>query len=130
MRLLLDTHTLLWFGLNDPQLSSTASSLITDPENEILVSPASYWEIAIKIALKKYALKMPYEVFLHESIDLNGFRYLPIEPRHTARLITLPHFKNHKDPFDRLLVAQSLVEGLSIISSDPIIDAYGVTRRW
>ncbi len=130
MRLLLDTHTLLWFGLNDPQLSSTAKSLIIDPANEILVSPASCWEIAIKIALKKYALKKPYEEFMYEVIDMNGFNYLSIEPRHAARVISLPQFKHHKDPFDRLLVAQALAEGVSIISSDPRLDAYGVTRLW
>jgi PIN domain nuclease of toxin-antitoxin system len=130
VRLLLDTHALLWFGLNDPQLSTIANLLITDARNEKLVSPASYWEIAIKIALKKYSLKKPYEDFMHEVIDLNGFTYLHIEPRHTARLIALPQFKHHKDPFDRLLVAQALAQGVSIISNDPRLDAYGVTRLW
>ncbi len=110
MRLLLDTHALLWFGLNDSKLSANATSLILDTAHEKLVSPASYWEIAIKISLKKYALNKPYELFMHEVIDLNGFAYLHIEPRHTAQLISLPHLKDHKDPFDRLLVAQALAE--------------------
>jgi len=67
-----------------------------DPGNEKLVSPASYWEIAIKISIKKYALSQPYEVFMDEAIDKNGFGYLHIEPKHTAALITLPF--HHKDP--------------------------------
>ena len=78
--------------------------LIMDPAHEKLVSPASYWEIAIKIGANKYALTAPYEDFMREAIDKNGFLYLHIEPRHTALLTTMPH--HHKDPFDRLLVAQ------------------------
>ncbi len=128
MRLLLDTHTLLWFALTDPQLSDTAMSLIMDPANEKLVSPASYWEIAIKISVEKYALSQPYEVFMEEAIDKNGFGYLHIEPKHTARLTNLPF--HHKDPFDRLLVAQAMVEGTPIISNDSVLDAYGITRLW
>jgi PIN domain nuclease of toxin-antitoxin system len=128
LRLLLDTHTLLWFALNDPQLSRTAASLIMDSANEKLVSPASYWEIAIKIGARKYALKRPYEIFMREAIDKNSFAYLHIEPRHTARLTTMAH--HHKDPFDRLLVAQALAEGIPIISADTQLDSYGVTRLW
>ena len=128
MRLLLDTHTLLWFAVADPQLSSGASSLIMDSANEKLVSPASYWEIAIKISIKKYALSKAYEVFMHEAIDQNGFAYLHIEPKHTARLTTLPF--HHKDPFDRLLVAQAMVEGIPIISNDTALDTYGIIRLW
>ena len=79
MRLLLDTHTLLWFALTDPQLSGTVTSLIIDPDNEKLVSPASYWEIAIKISIKKYALSKPYEIFMDEAIDENGVGYLHVE---------------------------------------------------
>jgi len=97
LRLLLDTHTLLWFALSDPQLSGTATALIMDPGNEKLVSPASYWEIAIKISIKKYVLEKPYEVFRDEAIDRNGFGYLHIEPQHTAALTALPF--HHKDPF-------------------------------
>jgi PIN domain nuclease of toxin-antitoxin system len=128
LRLLLDTHALLWFAVADPQLGNEATSLIMDPANEKLVSPASYWEIAIKISIKKYALSKAYEVFMHEAIDQNGFVYLHIEPKHTARLTTLPF--HHKDPFDRLLVAQAMVEGVPIISNDTALDAYGITRLW
>jgi PIN domain nuclease of toxin-antitoxin system len=85
MRLLLDTHPLLWFALNDPSLSGTAMGLILDPAHEKFVSPASYWEIAIKISVGKYSLAVPYEDFFRGAIDDNGFRILPIEPRHTAK---------------------------------------------
>ena len=128
MNLLLDTHTLLWFALNDPQLSVRAIDLIKDPANTKLVSPASYWEIAIKISVKKYALTEPYDEFMRSAIDLNGFRYLHIEPRHTAALITLPY--HHRDPFDRLLIAQAMVDGLTIVGSDAAFDAYSVRRLW
>ncbi len=128
MRLLLDTHALLWFALNDSRLSVCATSLILDPVHEKLVSPASYWEVAIKISMKKYALALPYEEFFRTAIDDNGFHVLPIAPRHTAALTTLPY--HHKDPFDRLIIAQALVENVSLVSVDSSFDAYGVTRLW
>jgi PIN domain nuclease of toxin-antitoxin system len=128
MRLLLDTHAFLWFVLDDQKLSSMAKTLIEDPENVVEVSPASYWEIAIKIKLKKYALPQPYQEFMETQLAANDFRVLPIEPRHTA-LLTEMQF-HHKDPFDRLIVAQALSERVSIISVDPQLDAYGVQRLW
>ncbi|HEU5115520.1 MAG TPA: type II toxin-antitoxin system VapC family toxin [Isosphaeraceae bacterium] len=128
MRLLLDTHAVLWFALNDSQLSGTAISLILDPANEKFVSPASDWEIAIKISAGKYSLAVPFEDFFRNAVDDNGFRRLPIELRHTAALTTLPY--HHRDPFDRLLVATALVEGLALVSADSAFDAYGVTRLW
>ena len=128
MRLLLDIHTVLWFYLSDPQLSPTASAAIMDPANEKWVSPASYWEIAIKISTGKYVLAQPYENFWRNAIDANGFQILPILPRHTALLTTMPY--HHRDPFDRLIVAQALAEGMSVVSADPNIDAYGVARVW
>ena len=87
MKVLLDPHALLWFALNDGQLSAGARAAIMDPANEKFVSPASYWEIAIKISVKKYALTQPYENFMHNAIDCNGFHYLHIAPRHTVALI-------------------------------------------
>ena len=128
MRLLLDTHTFLWFILDDPQLSSTARNLIEDSAHEVEVSPASYWEIAIKIKLGKYALPQPYQQFMETQIAANDFRILPIEPRHTA-LLTMMEL-HHKDPFDRLLVAQALAENVPIIGVDSQFDAYGVQRFW
>jgi PIN domain nuclease of toxin-antitoxin system len=125
VRLLLDTHTFLWFLLEDQQLSVTASDLIVDLDNDIEVSPATYWEIAIKISLRKYALPEPYEVFIEREITTNNFHILPIEPKHTAVLTTLPF--HHRDPFDRLLIAQAVVEQIPIISIDSAFDAYSIT---
>jgi len=110
MRVLLDTHAFLWFVLNDPNLSPRAKATIEDPNADVLVSPASYWEIAIKVALGKLDLFAPYADFMDRGIAGNDFDVLPIEPRHCARLLTLP--RHHKDPFDRILAA------------------YGVRRLW
>ena len=128
MRLLLDTHAFLWFLLDDPRLSATAQAVVEDPLNNVEVSPASYWEISIKIGLRKYALPEPYQAFMERQIAENDFRILPIEPKHTALLTTMP--LHHKDPFDRLLVAQATVEGIPLISADPLLDAYGIRRIW
>jgi PIN domain nuclease of toxin-antitoxin system len=128
MRLLLDTQTLLWFGLDDARLSSPARALIEDGNNQVAVSPASYWEIAIKIALGKYVLTQPYEPFFQHVFAANAMTILPVEIRHTAILTTLP--QHHRDPFDRLIIAQALAEGLPIVGNDSTFDAYGVTRLW
>ena len=128
MRLLLDTHTLLWFVLGDAKLTGTARARIDDPTNEKLVSPASFWEIAIKVSINKLALFQTYDEFIDRGIYQNGFQILPVEPRHTAALIAMPF--HHKDPFDRLLIAQALVEGIPILSADGVFDPYGVTRLW
>jgi PIN domain nuclease of toxin-antitoxin system len=128
VRILLDTHTLLWFYLGDPQLSSTARAAIHDPGNDKLVSPASYWELAIKVSLGKYVLAESYDEFIQHAIFDNGFTILPIEPQHTAALIALPH--HHKDPFDRLMVAQVLVETIPFVSMDAVLDVYSITRVW
>lgn len=128
MRLLLDTHTFLWFILDDPQLSAKADALISDPSNDIDVSPASYWEIAIKISVKKYSLPEPYEVFMEREITANNFRILHIEPGHTAAVSKMPF--HHRDPFDRLIVAQAMVEQIAVVSYDAVLDAYGITRLW
>ena len=92
------------------------------------MSPASYWEIAIKISIGKWQLNRTYEEFIDIGVNQYGFHVLPILPAHTARLIGLPF--HHKDPFDRLLVAQAMVEGMPIISSDPVLDAYAIKRLW
>jgi PIN domain nuclease of toxin-antitoxin system len=128
MRLLLDTHAFLWFVLDEPQLSATARALIADPSNEIDVSPATYWEIAIKIRLEKYILPDPFQEFMEREIALNRFNILHIEPRHVAPITTLPF--HHKDPFDRLLVAQAMVEQIPLVSNDSDLDAYPIRRLW
>jgi PIN domain nuclease of toxin-antitoxin system len=128
MRLLQDTHAFLWFVLNDPQLSATALRLISDPGNDVLISPASYWEIAIKVSLRKLDLHPPYDDFMQRGILGNDFEILPIEPRHTSVLTTLP--LHHRDPFDRLLVAQAMSEGIPRVSADAVLDQYPITRLW
>jgi PIN domain nuclease of toxin-antitoxin system len=128
MRALLDTHAFLWFILDDSQLSTPARSLIEDPANDIEISPASYWAIAIKIRLGKYVLPEPYQSFIETHLAANDFQILPIVPKHTALLTTMP--LHHKDPFDRLLVAQALSETIPLVSADPQLDPYGVNRRW
>lgn len=128
MRLLLDTHAFLWFVLNDPQLSTGAQSLLIDPANDVLLSPASYWEIAIKVRLGKLNLHAPYDDFLQRGLAGNDFDILPIEPRHTSVLTSLP--LHHRDPFDRLLIAQAIVEAIPIVGMDTAFDAYGIRRLW
>ncbi len=128
MKLLIDTHTFLWFVLNDSSLSPIARDLIVDPLNDIFLSPASHWEIAIKISIGKYRIPGQFEDWMNDQIQINELAILPLEVAHSAAVITLPF--HHKDPFDRLLIAQSLVETIPIVSADVIFDAYGVTRLW
>ena len=128
MILLLDTHTLLWFLRDDPSLSTTAKALIQDPANRKLVSVASCWEIAIKVGRKKLALTEPSYDLLSRELLRNGIDLLSIELRHATFVETLPD--HHRDPFDRLLAAQSLLEGIPLVSVDVKFDAYGVTRLW
>ncbi|NOY29900.1 MAG: type II toxin-antitoxin system VapC family toxin [Planctomycetes bacterium] len=128
MIVLLDTHAFLWFVLGDPRLSELARETIAEPENDIVISPASYWEIAIKISIGKYSLEVPFQEFFEEQIVSNRFRILPIEPKHVAPLTSLPF--HHRDPFDRLIVAQAIVEQISVVSNDSVLDHYDVDRLW
>ena len=128
MNLLLDTHALLWFLDDDPHLVPTAKSVIEDPANRKLVSMATCWEIAIKVGLKKLDLGEPASTFLPRELATNGFDLLAIELAHATFVETLPPF--HKDPFDRLVIAQLLIEKMAIVSADSIFDQYGVTRLW
>ncbi len=128
MRVLLDTHTFLWFVLGDARISLPARELIEDVSNEKLISPALYWELAIKISINKYVLNEPYDLFLKRGIQQNGFLILPIEVQHTSALTTLPF--HHRDPFDRLMIAQAIVEQIPVISADTAFDAYPVIRLW
>ncbi len=128
MNVLLDTHAFLWFVLDNPKLTRPAQDIIRDPQNVVLISPASYWEVAIKISLRKFSLNVPYTTFWQTTLSASGMSILPIEVRHTAELIALPY--HHKDPFDRLIVAQSLADELPLVSGDSILDVYGVRRIW
>ena len=128
MKLLLDTHTFLWFVMNDPQLSENALDQIAEPTNDVLLSPASYWEIAIKVSLGKYSLSVPFEAFFQEGIEGSGVTILPIEVRHAAVLSSLP--MHHKDPFDPMIISQAMVEQIPVVSADSPLDAYDIQRLW
>ena len=121
MRLLLDTHVFLWAVSDNPKLSASARRTISNAE-AVYVSAASIWEIAIKTAIGKIEAD-PDE--LAHAIEASGFIPLPITPIHAARVAKLPLLNDHKDPFDRLLVAQSLTEPLVLLSADAKIKAYG-----
>ncbi|MBD2778191.1 type II toxin-antitoxin system VapC family toxin [Iningainema tapete] len=128
MKFLLDTQAFLWFVLNDRALSQAARDLIVDPLNDILLSPASYWEIAIKVSIGKYQIPGGFETWIQHQIQVNELEILPIKVAHVAAIVTLPF--HHKDPFDRLLVAQALTEKIPIVSVDAVLDNYAVTRYW
>ena len=128
MRVLLDTHTFLWWVEDAPALSRKARTAIGDPDNECLLSLASCWEMAIKLSLGKLRLPSAIERFVPEQLAANAFRQLAIEFRHVARVAALPF--HHRDPFDRLLAVQALEEGCAIVSADPMFRKYGVKRIW
>lgn len=128
MKLLLDTHAFLWMSLDDPRLSDTARDVIAELENELLLSPSSFWEIGIKISIGKYELQEPLDVFVDREVERNGLVILPITPQHATQVARLPF--HHRDPFDRLLIAQAIVENVPIISADRQLDAYGIERVW
>jgi PIN domain nuclease of toxin-antitoxin system len=128
MNLLLDTHTMLWFFWDDPQLSVTAKKLIADSNNHKWVSIASCWEVAIKSAVGKMQLGEPARTFLPREIAANNLDLLQISLDHATAVELLP--MHHRDPFDRLLVAQANIEQLAIVSIDAAFDPYGVKRLW
>jgi PIN domain nuclease of toxin-antitoxin system len=128
MRLLLDTHTFLWWLANDPAISEKARVAIADGRNECFLSLASCWELAIKSSLGKLRLTQPVERFIPDEMSANGFHLFGIDFRHVAKVETLPFY--HRDPFDRLLAAQALVDKLTIVSCDTILSEYGVKRIW
>ncbi len=128
MNSLLDSHTLLWFYLDAPELSRVAKDSIADAANQHFVSPASFWEIAIKVSVGKLRLHESFDEFIQHAIYDNGFTLLNVTPAHAAALITLPH--HHRDPFDRMLIAQASVEGFAIVSADKALDDYAIRRIW
>jgi PIN domain nuclease of toxin-antitoxin system len=125
---MLDTHALIWFLDGSSQLSSVARSLIEDENNDILVSVGSLWEMAIKVSLGKLHLGLPFDYFIRTEFAVNGLSLLGITAAHAAAVASLPFY--HRDPFDRLLIAQAQVEGTPIISADAAFDAYPITRLW
>lgn len=126
MRLILDTHTFLWYIFGDSQLSAAATALLQDPANEKFLSLASPWEIGIKVSTGKLTLSRPLEAYFEEQMQLNSITMLSITLAHIACVSTLPF--HHRDPFDRMLIAQSLTDNIPVLSADVAFDAYGVTR--
>jgi PIN domain nuclease of toxin-antitoxin system len=128
VRLLLDTHTLIW-AVDDPsRLSGPATTALQDPANELLLSAATVWELAIKIGQKKLALSVPYRQWMDRAIADLELALLPVTVEYAEKQAGLP--SHHKDPFDRLIIAQALVDGIPVVCADPAFDAYGVTRIW
>ena len=127
MRLLLDTHTFLWFIEDSPQLSQRGKTLL-EADNDLLLSIASLWEISIKMSVDKLTVRMPIEMLMTEQITRNDIAVLPITVPHLITVATLP--LHNRDPFDRLLIAQAMVEQTPIVSADPAFNAYPVQRMW
>lgn len=128
MKFIADTHAFLWFITDSEQLSPKAKALLESSENERILSAASIWEIAIKTSLGKLSFKHPLEQFLPEQIRLNYFQVLDISGEHALRVAGLPML--HRDPFDRMIVAQALLEQLPLLSNDGALDSYGIRRLW
>jgi PIN domain nuclease of toxin-antitoxin system len=121
MRLLIDTHLLLWAAGSPERLSPEARGLLGDPENELLFSAASLWEIAIKAGHGRSDFRVDARLFRRSLLN-NGYRELVVTGEHAVAVTTLPPI--HKDPFDRMLVAQSMVEGITLLTADPLMAQY------
>jgi len=128
LRLLLDTHVFLWWVTADPRLSRRARTLIADAANTLYLSAASGWEMAIKAGLGRLQMADELERLVPEQMALNGIEGLPVVLAHALRVHALP--AHHRDPFDRLLVAQAELEDLAIVTGDPQIAEYGVRTVW
>ena len=128
MQILLDTHTFLWFIRGSLQLSPKARKMIEDTANDVFLSIASPWEGGIKVSTGKLTLGRPVDEFFEERMRLNKIALLPITLAHIARVSALPF--HHRDPFDRMLIAQSLADSIPLVSADAAFDAYGVQRFW
>ncbi|MDO5506011.1 MAG: type II toxin-antitoxin system VapC family toxin [Pseudoxanthomonas suwonensis] len=128
MRLLLDTHALLWWWLDDPNLPERVRDVIADESNEIFVSAASAWEMAIKHRIGKLGSVGQALPRFHELIQADGFTHLPMDWRHALK--AGGHEHAHRDPFDRMLAAQAEREGLTLLSRDPAMAALGARTRW
>ena len=128
MRCLLDTHTFLWFINGDDRLGKRAREVISNIESEVLLSIASLWEIAIKISLGKLELELSFPELVQRQLIANEIGLLPIDPRHLFTLTDLPF--HHRDPFDRLIIAQAMSEGIPVLSGDEEFQSYPVQTVW
>ena len=128
MKILLDTHTLLWAAFDEDSLSPRARRILQSPRNEIIVSAASAWEVATKYRLGKLDFAQDLAENFVSEVTSAGYQLLPITPEHAQRAGLLPG--NHKDPFDRMLAAQAIHENMPLLSNDSQLDVFGVRREW
>ena len=128
MRLLLDTHAFIWYTTDTSRLTTTGRSLIDSGENDILLSTASVWEMAIKHSIGRLTFSMPFMEFIKQQIAVNRIDILEITFDHIEVVASLP--LHHRDPFDRLIIAQSMAQQIPILSVDAIFDAYAIARVW
>ena len=128
MKILLDTHTLLWLITGDKRLSKTSREIFLNTENRLYFSIVSLWEICIKKSLGKISLKNKWIDIIQEEMKANSIQWLPVEISHCAKVIELPF--HHRDPFDRMLIAQAITEDLSILSRDSCFSAYDIKCIW
>jgi PIN domain nuclease of toxin-antitoxin system len=131
VKLLLDSHTLLWHANGDPQMSATATALLVDPTNDLFLSMATLWEIAIKVGLKKLALSAPFAAFMTRAITGYGLTVLAVTFDDCVAYEQLPFpDPQHRDPFDRMIIVHARRDGLSVVGRDAAFDSYGITRLW
>ncbi|MGL5193550.1 MAG: type II toxin-antitoxin system VapC family toxin [Chroococcales cyanobacterium] len=128
MRLILDTHTFIWFVMGDPRIPPDLQDRIADENNQKLLSKASVWEVAIKQSIGKLNFARPFRDVIEQQLSANGIDLLDINLAHIEIVSSLP--MHHRDPFDRLIIAQGIVENIPIISADTIFDAYPIQRIW
>jgi len=128
VRILLDTHTLLWAAFDEDSLSPRARRLIQSPDSEIIVSAATAWEITTKFRLGKLDFARDLAENFISEVTAAGYLLLSISPEHAVRAGLLP--SDHKDPFDRMLAAQAIHENIPLLSNDSQLDVFGVRREW
>ncbi|HEX9997707.1 MAG TPA: type II toxin-antitoxin system VapC family toxin [Abditibacterium sp.] len=126
MRILVDTHIFIWWNDELSLLSKSARNLLEDSNNQLVISAATLWEMQIKLAIGKLPLRLPLAEMVREQQEQNGFQILPITLPHVLALENLPF--HHKDPFDRLLIAQAQAENLPILSADPVFGRYNINH--
>lgn len=128
MNLLLDTHTFIWASVTPEKLSDTVRNLLQDNANTIILSLASIWEMQIKVQRGKLTINRPLPELIASQQQTNNLQLLPIEVPHIFALQNLPDY--HRDPFDRIIISQAMVEGLPVLSKDATFDAYPIVRVW
>jgi PIN domain nuclease of toxin-antitoxin system len=128
MRLLLDTHAFIWYTTDSSRLSITGRSLIDNGDNDILLCTASVWEMAIKHSIGRLNFSLPFMEFIKQQIAVNRIEILEISFDHIEVVASLP--LHHRDPFDRLIIAQSMAQQIPLLSVDAIFDAYAIARLW